>query len=169
MITQVTVLGNFVRINIACTDQEGAAVDPSSADANFYKVSDIDGSLSLYTGVGTNGVITLAKQDSEDGFYGAAVDVDDLDEGQYVVLFKVTIDEIDSIGVDYLAVGEDPHLRACVASAVYANSSDTLTVNAWVVEHGNMVTSLVDCEFTLYDDSGNAVFSALTSSSADAS
>ena len=167
MITQVTALGNFVRINIACTAQERAAADPSSAEANFYKVSDNDGSLSLYTDVGTNGVITLVKQDSEDGFYGAAVDVDDLDEGQYVVLFKVTIDEIDSIGVDYLAVGEDPHLRACVANAVYSNSSDTLTVNAWVIEHGSMVTSPVDCEFTLYDDSGDAVFSPLTSDSAD--
>ena len=167
MIAQVTVCGDFVRINVACTDIDGEATDPSSAEAYFYKVSELNGNLYRYTDVGNNGVITLAKQDDQDGFYGAAVEVALLDEGQYVVFFAVTINGIDSIGVDYMAATEDPHLRACVANAVYANSSDTLTVNAWVVDHGKMVTDPVDCEFTLYDDSGSPVFSPLTSDDPD--
>lgn len=168
MITHVAVWADFVHLDVACTNAEGESTDPSSAQAIFYRVSDVTGSIYRYTPVGSSGVITLSKQDSQTGFYGAAVDVNALEVGQYVVFFKVTIDGINAIGIDYLALYEDPHLRACVANAVYANSADTITVNAWLVDHGNMVTAPVDCTFTLYDDSGSTVFSALFSDSADA-
>jgi len=168
MLTHVTLRGDFINAAIACTDATGAAIDPSSAEARFYLVSQIDGSLSLDVRIGTDGVLTLAKQAGQTGFWGGAVDIATLDPAQYVILFKAVIGGTTSIAVDFLEIEEDPHLIGCVANAVYSNSADALTVNAWLVDQGRHVADPIDCTFTLYDDAGSPVFSELYSDSPDA-
>ena len=168
MLTHVTLRGDFIHVAIACTDANGAAIDPSAAEARFYKVSQTSGALSLDTRVGNNGVVTLTKQVTETGFFGGATEISGIAETQFVILFKATIGGTAAIAVDYLHLDEDPHLQGCVANAVYANATDTLTVNAWLTDHGHTVTEPYDCTFNLYDDTGAAVFAELTSTSADA-
>ncbi|HUW30987.1 MAG TPA: hypothetical protein VM223_05190 [Planctomycetota bacterium] len=168
MLTHVSVRGDFINAAIACTDVNGAAVDPSAAEARFYIVSQISGSPALDTRIGVNGVVALSKQAGETGFWGAAVETAGLGPNQYVVLFKAVIGGTASIAVDYLEIEEDMHLPGCVANAVYANSSDTLTVNAWLTDHGRTITDPIDCIFTLYNDAGAPVFSELFSDSPDA-
>jgi len=166
MLTRVTVRGDYLRICIACTDSFGAAVDPTQAQAYFFKVSQENGGLFLDTNIGSNGVMTLSKEGSHTGFYGAALDLGGLPPAQYVVLFKAEIDGVDAIAVDYLELGEDEHLYRCVANAVYDEEEDLLTVNAWLVDHSGTVSFPADVEFTLYDDTGTELF-ALTSFDAD--
>jgi len=168
MLTHVSVRGDFIHAAIACTDANGAAIDPSSAEARFYLVSQVDGSPSLDTRIGVNGVVTLSKQAGQTGFWGGAVDIAPLAPAQYVILFKATIGGTTSIAIDFIEIDEDHHLIGCVANAVYANSSNTLTVNAWLSDHGRPVTDPIDCTFTLYNDAGAPVFSELFSDSPDA-
>jgi len=168
VLTHVTVLGEFVHVAAGCTDADGEAVDPSAAVAKFFRVSQSDGSLFPDPNIGSNGVLTLAKEGDETGFWGAALEVAGLEAGQFVVLFRATIGGTETVGVDYLEVGEDPHLRECAANAVYANSSDTMTVNAWLVDHGRVVSDAAECLFTLFDDAGEEVLAEpLVSDAAD--
>jgi len=167
MLTHVSVRGDFIHAAIACTDVNGAAVDPSAAEARFYMVSQINGGLGLDIRIGVNGVVTLTKQAGQTGFWGAAVEISGLGTPQYVILFKAVIGGTTSIAVDYLEIEEDMHLPGCVANAVYANSSDTLTINAWLTDHGRTITNPIDCIFTLYNDAGAPVFSELFSESPD--
>ena len=168
MLTHVTVRGDYIHVAIACTDANGGAIDPTSAEARFYKVSQTSGALLLDTRIGTGGVLTLVKQADETGFYSASIEVAGLGETQYVLLFKAVIGGTNAIAVDYLHIDEDPHVRGCVANAVYANATDTLTVNVWLTDQGLAVTVPFDCTFTLYDDTGEAVFAALYSAECDA-
>jgi len=158
MLTRVTVRGDYLRICIACTDLFGAAVDPAQAQAYFFKVSQENGGLFLDSNIGSSGVLTLSKEGSHTGFYGAALDLGGLPAAQYVVLFKAQIEGIDTIAVDYLELGEDEHLYRCVANAVYNEGDDLLTVNAWLVDHSGTVNFPADVEFTLYDDTGTELF-----------
>ena len=168
MLTHVTTRGDFIHVAIACTDATGAAVDPSCAEARFYKISQIDGSLSLDTRLGGgDGIVSLAKLHNETGFWGAAIDLAGLDHTWYVIFFKAVIGGTPTIAVDFLEIEEDPHLIHCVANAVYSNSTDILTVNAWLVDHGRPCTQPVDCSFTLYDDSGSPAFTELFSDTPD--
>ena len=167
MITNVTLRGDFIHVAVGCTDANGAAIDPSAAEAHFFRVSQLSGDLYPDESIGVEGVLTLAKKGGETGFYGAALELGGVDPGQFVVLFKATIGGTNTIAVDYLELGEDPHLYRCVANAVYANGANTLTVNAWLTDHGVTMVDPLDCTFTLYDDSGAEVFAGLTSNSPD--
>jgi hypothetical protein len=104
MITQVKQGYDYVGVSIACVNLEGRATDPTSSVANFYKVSQVDGSKSLDTNIGTGGVVTLVKQDSKTGYYGASVEISTLSYGEYEILFEVTIEEIPTIAVDTLSI-----------------------------------------------------------------
>lgn len=104
MITQVKVGHKFVNISIAIVDGEGKAVDPTSAEAWCYKVSQIDGSLNLDTNINGTGIVSLSKQDSQTGFWGASINVESFSEAEYVILYKVIFPALTSITVDSLSI-----------------------------------------------------------------
>lgn len=102
MITKVKYGKDAINLSITYNDDTGA-VDPDDAEAKFYKVES-DGSLTLETSIGASGVVTLSKQDSEDGFYGAGVEIAALPEGEYAIHFKATKDSVVSTGIEYLSI-----------------------------------------------------------------
>jgi len=104
MITFVTYEGEFAFVAAACVDGEGAAVDPESAEAVVYEVSQLTGGLFRRVDIGNGGVLTLSKCDGQTGFFGASVDTALLGSGQYLVLFRATIGGVETIGVDQLFV-----------------------------------------------------------------
>lgn len=104
MITQIKEGYDFIHIAVAVVDGDGKAVDPSAAEAWFYKVSQSDGSISLDTNIDSDGKVALAKQAGETGFYGGAIATSALSANEYVVLYKVTIDGIESITVEFFSI-----------------------------------------------------------------
>ena len=167
MLTQVTVLDGFVHVAVGCTDGDGGAADPVWAEVRFFRVSPMSGELVPATEFGVDGVVSLVKQASETGFYGAALNLDGVEPGQFVLLFRALIGGTSAINVDYLRVEGDGRERRCVANAVYSGESDALTVNAWLTCEGGCVEGALQCGFELYDDEGELVFDGLTSSEAD--
>ena len=81
---------NWINLTILCTQDDGQGFDPDAVVAKVYQVSQTDGSLSLVTSLGVNGVITLTKLLGETGLYGAGVNTSSLEHGRYVILFKIT-------------------------------------------------------------------------------
>lgn len=104
MITQIKEGYDYIHIAVAIVDSDGKVVDPSSAEALFYKVSQEDGSLSLDTNINGDGKVTLAKQGGQTGFYGSAIATDSLSANEYVILYKVTIGSIESITVEFFSI-----------------------------------------------------------------
>ena len=104
MITQIKQGKKFINVSIAITDGDGKSIDPSIAEAYFYKVSQVDGSISLDTNVNSDGKVTLLKQDNQVGFYGSLLSTESLLEAEYVILYKVTVNGIESITVEYLSI-----------------------------------------------------------------
>lgn len=104
MITQIKVGKNYINISVAITNNTGVPIDPTMAEAWFYKVSQVDGSLSLDTNIDTNGKVTLIKQDNQTGFYGVSIPTSTLSEAEYVVLYKITAELSESITVEYLSI-----------------------------------------------------------------
>lgn len=98
MITQIKPGFKYVFFAVAITDDNGAPVDPDSANVFIYKVSQVDGSLS------SAGTVALEKQQTETGFYGKAIDVSSLEAGEYIVFFKVTSGTSDSITAETMSI-----------------------------------------------------------------
>jgi len=168
MITKIFTTSDFIHIAIAACDATGAAADPSVATASFYLVDQITGGLGLDNRIGTNGVATLTKQGSQTGFFGAAVEISGLGAGQWVVLFKATIDDIATIVTDYLCIDPDYRVAHIVASALYDSDADSLLVTAWISFHGEIHNSPYDCTVTLYDETGTQVGEPLVDEVRDA-
>jgi len=167
MITFVTYEGDFAFVAVACVDGAGAAVDPSSAEAVVYEVSQLSGNLTRCLAAGVDGVLTLSKIDGQTGFYGAALETSAIDSGQYVLLLRVVVGGVESVGVDYVFVDDERAVRSVVSNAVYDNADDVLRVNAWLVEGGAVVADASWCGFELYDSTGVLVFAGLESFSCD--
>ena len=104
MITQVKVGHKYINVSVAIIDDDGNAIDPVSAEASFYKISQIDGSLSLDTNIGGSGIVTLTKQNSQTGFYGASIDIVTFLETEYVVFYKILANLVSTITVEYLSI-----------------------------------------------------------------
>jgi len=104
MITQVKEGYDYIHIAAAVVDGDGKSCDASTAEAWFYKVSQTDGSISLDTNINGTGKITLTKQDGQTGFYGEAVAVASLSANEYVILYKVIIESIESITVEFFSI-----------------------------------------------------------------
>jgi len=168
MITKVFTTSDFIHIAIAACGATGAAADPSDATASFYLVDQITGGLGLDNRIGTNGVATLTKQGSQTGFFGAAVEISGLGAGQWVVLFKATINDIATIVTDYLCIDPDYRVAHIVASALYDSDADSLLVTAWISFHGEIHNSPYDCTVTLYDETGTQVGEPLVDEVRDA-
>jgi len=104
MITQVKVGQNYINVSIAITNNSGQRIDPTSAEAWFYKISQVDGSISLDTNIGGTGKLTLVKQGAQIGFYGASINISSFLETEYVILYKITADLAETITVEYLSI-----------------------------------------------------------------
>jgi hypothetical protein len=104
MITQVKVGQNYINVSVAVTNNSGQKIDPTNAEAWFYKISQIDGSLSLDTNIGGTGKVTLNKQDGQIGFYGASINISSFLETEYVILYKITAEVAETITVEYLSI-----------------------------------------------------------------
>ena len=168
MITRVFTTGDFINVAIAACGSTGAAADPSAATASFYLISQVNGTVSLDTRISDDGVVTLAKQGSETGFFGAAVEISGLGAGQWVVLFKATIAGVDTIVTDYLCIDPDYRVSHVAACALYDAAADSLLVTAWLTLHGEIVTDPVDCTVTVYDETGTQVGDPLLDETCDA-
>jgi len=81
---------DFINISVAVTDSEGVRLTPTSAIATIYMVSQTSGELEVVTDIDDDGIVALAQQGGEVGFWGVGVDVSGLSVGQYVVLIEVT-------------------------------------------------------------------------------
>jgi len=168
MITQVYLTDQFVHLAIACTDASGAAVDPSAATASCYIVSQLTGALYLDERIGTAGVLPLAKLTSQLGFYGAAIEIGGVDANQYVVLFKATVNGIATIIVEQFRINVDPRLPQIVATAVYDEGTDALTISAWEHLQGQIDDEPLNCTVHVYDADGAEAFAHLTDDAPDA-
>jgi hypothetical protein len=104
MITQVKVGHKYINISVAIIDDDGNAIDPVTAEAHFYKISQIDGSLSLDTNIGGTGIVILTKQNSQTGFYGTSIDITTFLETEYVVFYKIFANLVPTITVEYLSI-----------------------------------------------------------------
>jgi len=104
LITQVRVGKNFVNISVAITNNNGVPIDPTNAEAWLYKVSQVDGSLSLDTNINITGKVPLTKQNGQVGFYGASISTSTLLEAEYVILYKIMAELAESISVEYLSI-----------------------------------------------------------------
>ena len=137
MITQVRVGHKYVNISVGITNDEGVAFDPTSAEAWFYKVSQVDGSLILDTDINGTGKVSLSKQDSQTGFYGASIDISSFSETEYVVLYKVMAESAETITVEYFSIDASKF----VVADVWNYTTRTLTsINNVVSEVWSYIT-----------------------------
>jgi hypothetical protein len=104
MITQIKQGYNYINVSIACVDNTGLATDPSFAEAWFYRLNQTTGAIALDTNIDTDGKVTLTKQDSQTGFYGAGIPISSLSAAEYTVLYKVTINSIATIVVENFSI-----------------------------------------------------------------
>jgi hypothetical protein len=103
----ITKIGyKYIPISISCLGASGVVTDPSSAEVWFYKVSQVNGTLSLETTIGGTGKVTLTKIDSQTGHYGAGVDISGLTAGVYKILFQITINGIATQNEDILIIDD---------------------------------------------------------------
>ena len=160
MITQVKVSQKYVNVSVAIIDDNnsGNAVDPTSAEAWFYKISQTDGSLSLDTNIDGDGKVELLKQDSVVGFYGNSINIETLLEAEYVILYKVNIGIINTISVEYFSIDlskkEIGDIDANVALIKEIESGRWhITSNQMIIYKEDNNTELF--RFDLFDKSGN--------------
>lgn len=155
MITQVRVGFKYVNISVAITNDEGVAFDPTSAEAWFYKVSQINGAITLDTNINVTGKLGLSKQDGQIGFYGASIDISSFTETEYVILYKVTTSFAETITVEYLSIDSSKYLIADIWN--YATrtltSFGTLVSDIW-----NYTTRTLTSFGTLVSDIAQAVW-----------
>lgn len=104
MITKVYVGHKFISINIIVTNRRGILIDPAVAEIEIYRVSQVDGSLSLALEVGMLGKLVLAKQNNETGFFGVAVDTDVLGEGEYVIKYHAETQGLNTSTTDNFSI-----------------------------------------------------------------
>lgn len=121
MITKIRKGLTGINLSVAVNDANGARKDPETAEIKFYKVQ-ADGSLALDTSVGNNGVLSLVQQDGETGFFGIGVDTSALSEGEYVILVRVVLDGVETIGTEYLSI--DKALNIKLDADYYASVSN---------------------------------------------
>lgn len=111
---------NYINVSVAVVNTEGAAIDATSTEAWFYKISQVDGSLSLDTGIDGDGKVTLSKQDGVTGFYGAPVNVSAVGTVEYVVLIKVLVGFTETITVDTVSIASATSVDySAIADAVW--------------------------------------------------
>jgi len=106
MITRVSVGHKFISVNVVITDRRGKPQDPTLAEIEICRVSQIDGSLTIATEIGVNGMLTMTKQNNKTGFYGAAIDTEILGEGEYVIEYRIEVGPLKSAAIDYFSVGQ---------------------------------------------------------------
>ena len=94
---------SYLHVAIGVLTPAGARVDPTSAQVTFYRVSDDDGSLSADPDLGTK---ALTKQAGKLGFWGTAIDISDVDAGEFVVLAELTVQGVNTVSVDFLSLYE---------------------------------------------------------------
>jgi hypothetical protein len=133
MITQVKVGQNYINVSVAITNNSGQRIDPTNAEAWFYKISQIDGSISLDTNIGGTGKVTLLKQGAQIGFYGASINISSFSETEYVILYKITADVAETITVEYLSIDlskkQIGEIKTDTTSII--STLSTLVVNIW--------------------------------------
>jgi len=112
LINQVRVGHKYVNISVAITNDEGVAFDSLNAEAWFYKISQVDGTISLDTNINGTGKVGLSKQDGQTGFYGASIDISSFLETEYVILYKVTAESTETITVEYFSIDSSKYLIA---------------------------------------------------------
>lgn len=110
MITKVNIGHKFISVNVVVTNKHGKPQDPTLAEIEICRVSQIDGSIAIATEIGVNGILTMTKQNNKTGFYGAAIDTDILGEGEYVIEYHIEVGPLKSAAVDYFSIGrtEEP-------------------------------------------------------------
>lgn len=106
MIARVNVGHKFISVNVVITNRSGKPIKPTLAEITVYRVSQIDGSLSIATEIGIAGILTLTKQDNNTGFYGVAIDTDILGEGEYVIRYTVDASGLEASATDYFSIGQ---------------------------------------------------------------
>ena len=149
MITRVFKGQKYVNVSVGVTNTEGGATDPTSAEAWFYKVSQVDGSLSLDTAINGTGKVTLQKQGGETGFWGASVDTSALDEAEYVILFKVLVGYTTAITVDGLSIYSRIVDYGAIADAVWDEVLSEHSVVGTTGEAMMVIRGLVQQNFLL--------------------
>ena len=91
----------FVNVTVACTQADGAPVDPTAAYCTFYRVSNEDGSLSVDPVLGTH---VLNKLFGTTGFWGAPISLVGVTAGEFVVLVELTLGGVATIAVDQFSL-----------------------------------------------------------------
>lgn len=91
-------------IAIGVTAADGSRTTPTAAVVRFYRVNQTTGALELDAVLGQQ---NLVEQDSRTGFYGAAIDITNVDAGEFVVLAELTVGGIDTVAVDSMSLYED--------------------------------------------------------------
>ena len=96
MLLKVNLSEDYINISFTCSDSAGNPVDPDSdPTVTFYKINDAHDDIEIDTTIGVSGVVTLAKQNSVTGFYGAVVDISGITSNiQYILLGVVVINTI---------------------------------------------------------------------------
>ncbi|MCD6163466.1 MAG: hypothetical protein J7K40_13780 [candidate division Zixibacteria bacterium] len=156
MITRVFKGQNYINVSVGVTNTEGGATDPTSAEAWFYKVSQVDGSLSLDTAINGSGKVTLQKQGGEIGFWGAPVDTSALNEAEYVILFKVLVGFTTAITVDGLSIYSRIVDYGAIADAVWDEVLSGHSIVGTTGEAMLVIRGLVQQNFLLDSTAYNA-------------
>jgi hypothetical protein len=130
MITQVKEGYNYINVSIACLSKSnGAAIDPTSAEAWFCRLNQATGAIALDTNIDTDGKVPLTKQISEIGFYGAGIPISTLTAGEYTVLYKITINSVDTIAVENFSIDDSKNVIDTIDGKV-----DTIYVDIGIID-----------------------------------
>ena len=97
---------DFINVSVAVTDAAGLRQDPLVANVTFRMVNQTTGALEVVTDIDNDGIVALAQQGGEVGFWGAGVDVRGLPVGEYNVLFEVTTALGTGIGTEHFNITE---------------------------------------------------------------
>jgi hypothetical protein len=139
MITQVKTGYNYINVSIACVDATGAVIDPTFAEAWFYRLNQSTGSLALDTNIDTDGKVTLTKQDSQTGFYGVGIPISTLTAGEYTVLYKLTISGISTVNVENFSIDESKKIIDDLNTSIGSGLSTKVDTIEAVTEEINQI------------------------------
>ena len=139
MITQIKEGYSYINVSIACVDATGAAIDPAFAEAWFYRLNQSTGVIALDTNIDTDGKVTLAKQDSQTGFYGAGIPISTLTAGEYTVFYKLTIDGISTVNVENFSIDESKKVIDDIDTSVGTGLSTKIDTIETVTEETNQI------------------------------
>jgi hypothetical protein len=139
MITQIKTGYNYINVSISCVDSTGLATDPSSAEAWFYRLNQTTGAIALDTNIDTDGKVTLIKQDSQTGFYGAGIPISTLTAGEYTVLYKITINSIATITVENFSIDESKKIIDTINTNIGSGLDTKVDTIVTVTEEINQI------------------------------